>query len=58
LPDDLSGYLWRPVLSGLWRQNELGDGTYDFLDLVAVNRMLNIQDENRWRAQEAQRAKR
>lgn len=49
----MSGYLWRPVLAGLWRQSDMGDGTYDIHDLVDVNRALNIHEENKRRAQRA-----
>jgi hypothetical protein len=41
------------VLAGLWRQHESFDGTYDFHDLVEVNRALDIRDENQRRAQRA-----
>jgi hypothetical protein len=46
----MSGYCWRPVLAGLWRQHELTDGTYDFHDLVTVNIVLDIKQENDIRA--------
>jgi hypothetical protein len=43
------------VLAGLWRQSEFSDGTYDIHDLIEVNRVLDIQDENKRRAIEAQK---
>lgn len=40
-------------MRGLWKQHELSDGTYDMDDLVLVNRVLDIEDENKRRAHAA-----
>jgi Family of unknown function (DUF6889) len=45
----LDPLVWRPVAAGLWRQRELGDGTYDVDDLMDVLEFLDTQDENRRR---------
>jgi len=42
----MDGFLWRPVLAGMWMQKETFDGTYDFSDLVAVNDVLDWKEEN------------
>jgi hypothetical protein len=49
----VDAYLWRPVLAGLWRQHEASDGTYTIHDLIEVNRVLDVQAENRRRAEKA-----
>jgi hypothetical protein len=44
------------VSAGLWRQRETFDGTYDAQDLCDAVEFLDVQDENRRRAEEAARA--
>lgn len=46
-------FLWRPVLVGSWRQREMFDGTYDFQDLVEINRALDVHEENKRRSMAA-----
>ena len=41
--------LWRPVASGLWRQHETFDGTYDMQDLCDVLEFLDVKAENKAR---------
>jgi hypothetical protein len=43
-------------MAGWWKQHETYDGTYSFLDLVEVNRVLDIYQENRARATDAAQA--
>ena len=43
------------MLAGLWRQHEATDGTYTIKDLIDVNRVLDVQAENRRRADKARR---
>ena len=52
-PDGISGYLWRLVLAGIWRQREMSDGTYDIVDAIEANRVLDVAEENKRRAAEA-----
>ncbi len=41
----------RPVEAGLWRLHETFDGTYTVDDLLDINEVLDVQLENRARAQ-------
>lgn len=43
------------MLAGLWRHSEVVQDVYTILDLVEVNRVLDVNDENRRRAAEAAR---
>lgn len=36
-------------MSGVWRQHEVWDGTYDFGDLLDVHEMLDVVEENKRR---------
>jgi len=45
-------------LAGYWRHHEIDDGTYDFFDLVDINKVLDYMDENKRRASEAAENKR
>jgi hypothetical protein len=38
--------VWRPVASGLWKQHEAFDGTYDVQDLCDVLEFLDVKEEN------------
>ncbi|WP_188311900.1 DUF6889 family protein [Salinarimonas soli] len=52
LPDDM-GWLLRPVSRGHAKLHELSDGTYTLCDIALLNDMLDVEDENAFRAQEA-----
>jgi hypothetical protein len=54
LPDGRE-WLWRPVLHpGLGvRPIELYDGTYDLGQIAEMNEIIDIEEENTWRAHEA-----
>ena len=41
-------------MAGLWRQYEISDGTYTFLDLVDIHEMLDAREENERRARNPQ----
>jgi hypothetical protein len=47
----LDGFLFRPVASGLWRQCETFDGTYDIQDLLDIHEFLDVKEENESRRQ-------
>jgi len=42
-------------MAGLWRQHELKDGTYNYVDLLDILEMMNVQSENQERAKEQAR---
>lgn len=42
----------RPVDAGLWRLHETFDGTYVVDDLMDVLELLDVQAENRYRAED------
>jgi hypothetical protein len=42
----------RPVDAGLWRLHETFDGTYTVDDLLDVIELLDVQAENRYRAED------
>lgn len=42
----LDPLLWRVVGSGMWKQHEAYDGTYDVGDLLDAIEYLSIKDEN------------
>jgi hypothetical protein len=41
----------------MWRQCETWDGTYDFEDLMDAHELLDVQEENRYRARKASESK-
>lgn len=41
----MNSFLWRPILKGFWKQHQAFDGTYDFQDLIEINRILDWKDE-------------
>lgn len=43
----------RPVLRGLCRLESLKDGSLDLCDIALLNDAIDVQDENAWRSQEA-----
>ena len=36
-----------------WAQKELKDGTYNFIDLLDILEMMDVENENKWRDHEA-----
>lgn len=46
-------WLMRPVLRGLCRLESLKDGSLDLCDIALMNDAIDVQDENAWRSQEA-----
>ncbi|MGP1470049.1 MAG: DUF6889 family protein [Schwartzia sp. (in: firmicutes)] len=40
-------------MAGRWRQHELWDGTYTLDDLLDVHEIMTVEQENRFRAEEA-----
>lgn len=45
--------LFAPVAAGFWKQHELWDGTYTYIDLLDIIEMMQVKAENERRAQEA-----
>jgi hypothetical protein len=45
-------------MAGMWKQHQLWDGTYDLDDLLDAHEILEIQNENTLRAEEAARQRR
>lgn len=45
----------KPVLRGMARLSELKDGTLDLIDLALANDAINVEAENKARAEEANR---
>jgi hypothetical protein len=39
-------------MAGLWRQSELKDGSYNYIDLLDILEMMTVQAENTERARE------
>ena len=39
-------------MAGFWKQHELKDGTYDYIDLLDIWEAMNVQSENTERAKE------
>jgi len=37
----------------MWKQHEVWDGTYTLTDLMDAHEMIQVQNENEWRAKEA-----
>lgn len=44
-----------PVLSGYWKQHELTDGTYTYMDWLDITEAIQVQRENQFRDYEAGR---
>lgn len=42
--------LYLPVISGMWKQHELWDGTYTFDDWADAVEMIQVKSENEARA--------
>lgn len=45
----------RPVLAGIVPYAAINDSAYDLADFVFMNEVLDVRDENQWRADEARR---
>ena len=45
-------FLFLPVSAGLWRQQELWDGTYTLDDLLDIVELIRVRRENEYRARE------
>ncbi|GHE69987.1 hypothetical protein GCM10019059_32180 [Camelimonas fluminis] len=54
MPDD-EDWLFRPVLRGMCRYESLVDGTLDLADVATMNDVIDVQDENSRRAEDAAR---
>jgi hypothetical protein len=54
---DQSDYLWRPVRAGLCFWWELKTDRYSLRDIADMNDALDVEEENRRRAQAAQEKK-
>ena len=39
-----------PVAAGYWRQHEMWDGTYTLDDLMDIVELIQVSNENQWRA--------
>ena len=46
-------WILRPVLRGLCKYESLLDGTLDIADIALLNDLLDVEEENRSRAQRA-----
>ena len=44
--NNVSEYLFAPVMAGHWRQHELWDGTYTLDDLADMHEIMLVQSEN------------
>lgn len=42
-----------PVIDGMWRQHELWDGTYTFVDWLDALEIIQVKNENNLRAYES-----
>ena len=51
----MMNWLYRPVARGYALLRELQDGTYDLTDIALMNELIDIDDENTWRASNAKR---
>lgn len=53
----LNPLIWRVIASGLWRQCEATNGTYDIDDLLDALEYLDVKEENERRQQRSLHAK-
>jgi hypothetical protein len=51
--DDGLDWVFRPVLRGVFRGESLFDGTVGMMELAMANQALDVQDENQYLYQEA-----
>lgn len=52
-PSNVNPVLFAPVMAHYWAQKELKDGTYNFIDLLDILEMMDVENENKWRDHEA-----
>lgn len=52
-PANVNAVLFAPVMAHYWAQKELKDGTYNFIDLLDILEMIDVENENKWRDYEA-----
>lgn len=50
--ENVDEFAFFPVVSGLWKQHELWDGTYTVDDLFDIHEMLMVKNENEARSRE------
>ena len=55
---NLDPFLFTPVITGMWKQHELWDGTYDLDDLLDAIEIIAIKNENETRAYEVSKRER
>jgi hypothetical protein len=44
-------------MAGFWKQHEVTDGTYNYIDWLYIMESMQVQNENQWRDYEAGRDK-
>jgi hypothetical protein len=44
-------------MAGHWKQHQLWDGTYNYIDLLNINEMMLVENENRRRDYEHKKQK-
>jgi len=54
----LDGFLWRPVMAGVWQHRDIVQGVFSFRDLCDVHEYLDVKEKNEadfraWRAAKA-----
>jgi hypothetical protein len=52
---NIDAVLFAPVIRGYWKQAELKDGTYTYLDLLDIIEMIQVENENNRRDYEQAR---
>lgn len=57
-PANFSSLLFVPVMAHLWKQKELKDGTYSYIDLLDILEAINVENENKWRDYEHEKNRR
>jgi len=53
--ENVNEFLYAPVITGVWRQCELWDGTYTLDDLMDAHEIMRVKAENQRRAEDAAR---
>jgi hypothetical protein len=51
-PANIQTDLYAPVMAGFWKQHELWDGTYTYIDFLDIRESILVESENRTRARE------
>ncbi|WP_157261499.1 DUF6889 family protein [Paenibacillus sp. A3] len=49
----MNEFVYAPVMTGIWQQHQVWDGTYTLDDLLDAHEMLEVRYENERRAYEA-----